>query len=300
MFHVEQKNIFYRSQTMKIDAKIKYLETRDFSVTQEEFTLYLDNSMEMLVTKPVPDLTSISKYYESENYISHTDGKRGLIEKLYQLVKKRTLKQKVSLLSKYHSSKGKLLDIGCGTGDFLAVAKRKQWTALGIEPNEKAGRFAKEKGLTLQNNIDEVKSDSIDVVTMWHVLEHIPDWEHQIKEIQRVLKKEGILMIAVPNFKSFDAAYYQQYWAAYDVPRHLWHFSQTSIQHIVNSFDFQLLGIRPMWMDSFYVSLLSEKYKTGKYNYIKAFWIGLRSNLKARKSKEYSSLLYVIQNKKGF
>ena len=131
---------------------------------------------------------------------------------------------------------------------------------------------------------------------MWHVLEHVPDVEHQIKELKRLLKPNGTIIVAVPNYKSFDAQHYGKFWAAYDVPRHLWHFSKTSIEKLVSREKMKVVKILPMVFDSFYVSLLSEKYKTGKMNFIKAFWIGLRSNVKANSTKEYSSHIYMIKN----
>ena len=131
---------------------------------------------------------------------------------------------------------------------------------------------------------------------MWHVLEHVPNVENQIAQLKRLLKPHGTIFIAVPNFKSYDANYYGNFWAAYDVPRHLWHFSKTAIQKLFAKQNLKLIKILPMILDSFYVSLLSEKYKTGKMNFVKAFYIGLLSNIKAKQNLEYSSHIYVIKN----
>ena len=238
----------------------------------------------------------LPKYYESDDYISHTDGKRSLFEKVYHWVKSYSLKKKVSLINSFHPEKGRLLDIGAGTGDFLATAKANGWQITGLEPNEKARNSAISKGVSFENDSKSIENQSFDVITMWHVLEHVPDIEQQIKDLKRLLRPNGTIIIAVPNYKSFDAKYYGEFWAAYDVPRHLWHFSKVSIEKLVAKENMKLVKILPMVFDSFYVSLLSEKYKNGKMNFFKAFYIGMQSNLKAKQSLEHSSHIYVIKN----
>ena len=272
----------------------------DYSVSKEKFDLIKDTTYGFLVTTPLPDISELAKYYETEEYISHTDTKRNLFEKVYHLVREYAIKNKVALINK-EQSKGSLLDIGCGTGDFLSAAKNNGWLVTGIEPNENA----RVKANTKTNNsvfetskLEILPENSFDVITLWHVLEHLPNLESHVKTIRKLLKPNGSLIIAVPNHKSFDANYYKQFWAAYDVPRHLWHFSQTSIKKLFKNFQIELNKTIPMKFDSFYVSLLSEKYKTGKQNIVKAFWIGFRSNLKAKHTSEYSSLIYVFKNLK--
>lgn len=281
---------------MNFSEQNVYIKVQDHSVSKENFELLLDPELELLKTHPQPALENLGSYYESEDYISHTDSKRSLFEKIYHIVKTYSLKKKVGLINSYHSQKGSLLDIGAGTGDFLVTAKASGWQTTGIEPNKNAKNLAISKGISFENSIESIENQQFDVITMWHVLEHVPDVEHQIQQLKRLLKPEGTLIIAVPNYKSFDAQYYGKFWAAYDVPRHLWHFSKTSIQKLVSRENLKLAKILPMVFDSFYVSLLSEKYKTGKMNFIKAFWIGLRSNLNAYSTKEYSSHIYVIKN----
>lgn len=276
-----------------------FLTVKDNSVSKETFELLYDENLDMLITSPQPDENTLGRYYESEDYISHTDAKRSLFEKAYHFIKNIALKNKLSLINDLQKSKGNLLDIGAGTGDFLLVAKQNGWNAIGIEPSEKAKAIAQQKGVELKSNLSEFQDHSFDLITMWHVLEHVPNLENQIKELQRLLKPNGSIVIAVPNFKSFDADYYKEFWAAYDVPRHLWHFSKTAIQKLFLAENLELQKVLPMKFDSFYVSLLSEKYKTGKMNYIKAFFIGLRSNIKAKKSLEYSSHIYVLKNAKN-
>ena len=276
-----------------------FLTVKDNSVSKEIFELLYDENLDLLITSPQPDENNLGRYYESEDYISHTDGKRSVFEKAYHFIKNIALKNKLSLINDLQKSKGNLLDIGAGTGDFLLVAKENDWKTIGFEPSEKARTIAQKKGVELKSNLSDFENNSFDVITMWHVLEHVPDLENQIKELKRLLKPNGSILIAVPNFKSFDANYYKEFWAAYDVPRHLWHFSKTAIQKLFQVENLELQKVLPMKFDSFYVSLLSEKYKTGKMNYIKAFSIGLKSNLKAKKNLEYSSHIYVLKNAKN-
>ena len=281
---------------MNVLNKKHFLTVKDHSVSKEIFDLYYDETLDMLITSPQPDLENLGRYYESEDYISHTDNKRSLFEKAYHFVKSIALKNKLNLINGEQSQKGRILDIGAGTGDFLLTAKNDGWETVGVEPSERAKNIAIEKGISFVNGIDALENNSFDVITMWHVLEHVPNLELQIQELKRLLKPTGTLIVAVPNFKSFDAKYYNEFWAAYDVPIHFWHFSKKAIQSLFGKVDMKLEKVLPMKFDSFYVSLLSEKYKTGKMNFIKAFFIGLRSNLKASGTKEYSSHIYVLKN----
>ncbi|MDQ1168062.1 bifunctional 2-polyprenyl-6-hydroxyphenol methylase/3-demethylubiquinol 3-O-methyltransferase UbiG [Flavobacterium sp. SORGH_AS_0622] len=282
---------------MNVLNKKYFLTVKDHSVSKEIFDLYYDEELDMLITSPQPELQNLGKYYESEDYISHTDNKRSLFEKAYHFVKNIALQNKLNLINCEQPKKGKLLDIGAGTGDFLLTAKNNGWETIGVEPSERAKNIAKQKGILFVEEISSLENNSLDVITMWHVLEHVPNLEFQIQELKRLLKPTGTLIVAVPNYKSFDANHYQTFWAAYDVPIHFWHFSKKSIQLLFERVDMKLEKILPMKFDSFYVSLLSEKYKTGKMNYIKAFFIGLKSNWKAKKTNEFSSHIYVLKNK---
>jgi 2-polyprenyl-3-methyl-5-hydroxy-6-metoxy-1,4-benzoquinol methylase len=281
---------------MNFENQSVFIKVTDNSVSKENFELLIDEELQLLKTHPQPSLEMLPKYYESEDYISHTDSKRSLFEKMYQLIKTYSLNKKVSLLHSFQPEKGTLLDIGSGTGDFLITAKKTGWQITGIEPNEKAKTIAISKGVTFVDNLESIPNQTFDIITMWHVLEHVPDLENQIKTLKRLLKPNGTIIIAVPNYKSYDAKYYGAFWAAYDVPRHLWHFSKTAIEKLFAKENLKLIKVLPMLFDSFYVSLLSEKYKTGKMNFIKAFYIGLKSNIKAKQNFEYSSHIYVIKN----
>jgi SAM-dependent methyltransferase len=283
---------------MDFKNPINFLTVKDHSVSGETFQLILDEELQLLKTYPQPAPEALGKYYDSDDYISHTDGKRTLFEKLYHAVKQKALRDKIKLIESLSRGRGNLLDVGAGTGDFLVEAKKNSWVITGIEPSEKANAISVSKGVVFAENLAAIKSNSQDVITMWHVLEHVPDLENEISELKRILKPDGVLVIAVPNYKSYDAKYYGQYWAAYDVPRHLWHFSKTSIKKLFAVQSLELIKVLPMKFDSFYVSLLSEKYKTGKMNFIGGFLTGLKSNLKARKNMEYSSHIYVLKNAK--
>jgi len=272
-----------------------YLQTKDFSVSQEQFKLEHNLELDMLITKPVPG--NLDSYYESDSYISHTDADTSFVDKIYQTVKKYSLRKKIKLIDIYNRDEKKLLDVGCGTGDFLIAAYNNNWNVCGVEPNENARRKAIEKGLQINTGIDELLEKKYDVITLWHVLEHLPNVSEKIKKIKNLLVEDGTLIIAVPNFKSYDATHYKKYWAAYDVPRHLSHFSKTSINKLFQKENMEIINIKPMLFDSFYVSLLSEKYKNGRQNYFKAFLVGLYSNIRAIKTKEHSSLIYIIKNK---
>ena len=272
-----------------------YLKTKDFSISQEDFELLYNEELDMLVTYPEPE--DIEKYYESNAYISHTDSKKTVVDKIYQIVKSYSLKKKLSLINSFDTKEKTLLDIGAGTGDFLCTAKDKNWNVAGVEPNTLARSKADKKGIKLYDNLNKVLDTKFEVITLWHVLEHLSNLENEIDRIVSLLTDNGTLVIAVPNFKSYDAKHYGKYWAAYDVPRHLWHFSKNTIEKLFKKHNIEIVKTKPMLFDSFYVALLSEKYKTQKQNFLKAFYIGLKSNISANSSKEYSSHIYILRKR---
>jgi 2-polyprenyl-3-methyl-5-hydroxy-6-metoxy-1,4-benzoquinol methylase len=280
--------------------KNTFLTCQDYTVSNESFDLILDEELDMLITSPKPKNEDLGKYYESEKYISHTDSKQTFFDKIYQTVKTYTVLKKVKFIDGFVDStliEKTLLDVGCGTGDFLVKAKKSNWIITGVEPNASARKIAKEKtSHKILKDISESNSSKYDVITLWHVLEHVPNLTEYISQLKQLLKPDGTLLIAVPNYRSYDAKYYGKFWAAYDVPRHLWHFSKKSIKGLFGKEKMEVVKIYPMLFDSFYVSLLSEKYKRGKQNPIKAFFVGLYSNILAIRSKEYSSHVYVIKN----
>lgn len=270
-----------------------FLEIKDHAVSGEAFRLLYDQEMEMLITDPQPQ--DIDKYYQSNSYISHTDSFRSFSDQLYHIVKKYMLWKKIRVLERYAGGVGSILDIGAGTGDFLRMARKRGWDINGVEPNPMARGLASEKQVVLKPKMEDVNNGAFDAITLWHTLEHIPDLDKQIEAILNCLKESGIIMVAVPNFKSRDAKYYKEFWAAYDVPRHLWHFSQEAIERVFKKHNVQLVKKSPLPFDAYYIALLSEKYKHGKSKYLRAFWMGMRSNLSAWRSKEYSSILYILK-----
>ena len=299
---------------MNKDNLHPFLSLNDYALTQEKFELYLNKELEMLVTIPKPTNEQLGKYYEDSAYLPHTDSNKSFFDKIYQFVKKHAIKNKVTLINSLKTESKTVLDIGIGTGDFLLACKKNGWSVTGIEPNKNARTIAQEKfEQTVDNTLSKIFYDSLkslqeshtenspkfDVITMWHVLEHVPEVENYIKQLKSFLKPNGTLIIAVPNFKSYDAFYYGKFWAAFDVPRHLYHFSKKSIKTLFGNENMIVYKIFPMKVDSFYVSLLSEKYKTGKMNYFMGFLIGLQSNLKALVSDEYSSHIYLINHQKS-
>jgi 2-polyprenyl-3-methyl-5-hydroxy-6-metoxy-1,4-benzoquinol methylase len=273
---------------------------KDHSVSGEIFELVKNETLGYLETKPQPSIEKLPDYYKSEDYISHTDSKRNLFEKAYHFVKKIALKRKLNLINSYSDKKGRLLDVGCGTGDFLEFSKQNGWSILGIEPNDEARLIANKKtnnSVYKSDHLLNLQHNSFDIITLWHVLEHLPNLDEHIAVFRRLLKRNGTLIIAVPNYRSYDAKFYKTYWAAFDVPRHLWHFSKSSIKNLMAEANMNVVKTYPMQFDAFYVSLLSEKYKTGRMKIVRPFFIGLISNLKGIWTKEYSSIIYCV--KKG-
>lgn len=278
-----------------------YIKVKDHSISGEEFQLIVNNEYGYLETTPQPLVEKLPEYYKSENYISHTNAKRNLFEKTYHVIRNMALKRKLKLINSFSSEEKNLLDIGCGTGAFLKTAKDDGWEVFGIEPNEKARDIANKSCEGSVFNIEKLevfKAQSFDVITLWHVLEHLPNLHAQVLILKTLLKPNGTLVIAVPNYKSYDAKYYKNFWAAYDVPRHLWHFSRESILRLFKTVEMKVVNTLPMVFDAFYVSLLSEKYKNSLLKIIPAFFIGWLSNSKAKRSGEFSSLIYVIKNDK--
>ncbi len=270
-----------------------YLTTKDFAVTGEEFNLEYDPELDMLRTVAEP--ACLDNYYKSPDYISHTDAQTTFQDKAYHLIKHLSLRRKMSWIRKFFPDPGSLLDIGAGTGDFVSIALKDGWTASGIEPNAIAREKARSKGVRLEENMDQYSERTFKVISLWHVLEHIPHPQEYIRLLTSKLAPGGLLFIAVPNFRSYDAHHYGKFWAAYDVPRHLSHFSRNAIHRLFLDIGFKIIDSKPMSFDSYYIALLSEKYKTGNRNYLKAFLIGLISNVRAWRTKEYSSILYILR-----
>ena len=277
-----------------------FLVCKDYTVSQENFNILSCKGCGFKFTNPRPDNTVLGNYYKAESYVSHTNSKKGIVNKLYHLVRNHTLKSKIKMISSY-VSRGTVLDYGCGTGMFLSAINKAGWDTFGMEPDDNARKMASEQGLNVFSDKDRVNTYVTDkkfnAITLWHVLEHVTDMPETLSFFKKKLSKEGVLIIAVPNHASYDARYYKEFWAAYDVPRHLHHFDIKSMTSLVEQAGFKLQETKPMKFDSFYVSMLSEKYKTGSVSLLRAFWIGLQSNLKAKDTHSYSSTIYVFRHK---
>jgi 2-polyprenyl-3-methyl-5-hydroxy-6-metoxy-1,4-benzoquinol methylase len=276
------------------------LTCKDYTVSQEKFRIVVCGSCGFKFTNPRPDDEVLGNYYKSEDYISHSNTRKGFVSKLYHVVRNYTLQRKLGLVSKY-VSRGTILDYGCGTGVFLNVCKKAGWETYGSEPDAGASLIASNSGLTVFSGKDQINNAlghlKFDVITLWHVLEHVTDLDETLSFFNSRLNTSGILVVAVPNHRSFDAMHYREFWAAYDVPRHLYHFHKDTIERLLSRFDFNLCETLPMKFDSFYVSMLSEKYKNGSVNYFRPFINGLRSNLKAKRPSDYSSVIYIFKKK---
>lgn len=281
---------------------LHFTDTVDFSVTKEKFSLMKCSHCATLATLPQPDETEIQRYYQSNQYISHTNQSESrLISILYKTARGYALKRKRKLIEAL-KTKGCLLDIGCGTGSFLREMKNTGWKVYGVEPATAARRQAE---MLLQQplfeSLEQAANLKVSVITMWHVLEHLHRPDAALKLCYECLEENGLLVMALPNYCSYDAQYYQNYWAGYDVPRHLWHFNQEAIRMLAERQGFYISNVLPMKLDSFYISLLSEKYFNGQKNplarYIKALLSGIKSNIKAGKSGQYSSLIYLATKK---
>jgi 2-polyprenyl-3-methyl-5-hydroxy-6-metoxy-1,4-benzoquinol methylase len=275
-----------------------FISGKDFFLTGESFEIVNCHRCGFRFTNPRPQAEELGKYYESTEYISHSDSRKGLFASVYQLVRKYTLARKLSLINKYQR-KGKVLDIGCATGQFLNYMALHGWEAIGIEPDLKTREHAISKyGLSVfpEEHLNSFEKLSFDVITMWHVLEHVSDLNGRMSQIKSLLKPQSTLIIALPNCNSYDAKKYKGFWAGYDLPRHLYHFSKQDVTLLVEKHGFKVVKILPMKFDAFYVSLLSEKYKSGKMRWLPALWNGFWSNLSSGSGNGHSSLIYVIKN----
>ncbi len=286
----------------KSERFLNYAEITDHAVSKENFILCKCSNCELLFTNPRPTENKIGPYYNFPEYYSHEDKAKNLTQWIYQKVRNYTISKKVDFI-RHLKRKGKLLDYGCGTGEFLKAAKNKGWKISGIEPNEKARNQANLKlNEKVKNSIEELnKNSDYDIITLFHVLEHIHELRKILKNIITHLNSDGYLIIAVPNADSWDCKKYGKYWAGWDVPRHLYHFNSKSIQALQTEFNLELKEVKPMKFDSFYVSLLSEGYLQKDSSLLSRYWsafkAGIKSNHSAKTPGQFSSNIFIFQKK---
>lgn len=280
----------------------KIFACKDYTVSNEIFDVWECAVCSLRFTQDVPDQASIGPYYKSDAYISHSDTEKGLVNKVYKIARNYTLNWKIKLVKSQLGNRfqnSSLLDIGTGTGAFLHKAAQSCCSVTGLEPDEGARKICQDKyNLQVQTpeKLFDFASGEFDVVTLWHVLEHVHLLHEYMDQIKRVLKKEGVALIALPNYTSLDAQQYKEYWAAYDVPRHLYHFSPFSMERLTAQHGLKLVDSVPMWLDAFYIAMLSEEYKNGQGNLVAALLKGLQSDINAYKNKvTCSSLVYIIR-----
>jgi len=280
-----------------------FLKADDYFLSRENFSLLKCTKCGFVFTQDPPDESKIGKYYESDEYISHNDSTPGFSNILYRFSRKIMLKKKRNILRKVTGlKKGGLLDIGSGTGHFLSEMRNSGWDVNGVEINKKAREYSvSTSGIDVYppSEISAFSSGNFDCITLWHVLEHFENPFEYMIEIQRMLKPEGILIVALPNCSSFDAEHYKEYWSAYDVPRHLWHFNPETFKLFAEKNGFGISSIRTLPLDVFYISMLSEKYKGTKLYFIQGIIKGLWFSLLSSFSKEKSSSLIYVASKQN-
>ncbi|MDP1621813.1 MAG: methyltransferase domain-containing protein [Bacteroidales bacterium] len=279
-----------------------FLDIKDHFLTGELFSIQKCDTCGFKFIDPRPDKMEIGRYYQSEDYISHDAKKSNIISRIYKLVRVVSIKSKYILVRK-HVQHGMILDIGCGTGEFLHYCNSRGFDVTGVEPNDKANQYAQEvNGIPVFKRLSEMPENQgcFHCITMWHVLEHVHDLNETIRLVKSRLHPDGIFIVAVPNCNSWDAKEYGKFWAAYDVPRHLYHFTAATMKKLVANHGFEIRKKIPQKFDAYYVSMLSEKYRTGRNNYFKALFFGFWSNLQAGKyDRGSSSQIFVLSLKKS-
>jgi 2-polyprenyl-3-methyl-5-hydroxy-6-metoxy-1,4-benzoquinol methylase len=295
--------IYERLDNCPVCGKTEFrnkLVVEDKTVSHESFAIVQCTACGFQFTNPRPAAADIGRYYESDAYVSHNSAAAGFINQAYKVARFFTMRRKVALLNKLAARRGQLLDYGCGTGHFLEAAKGAGWQVAGLEPNARAREEASRRlgGVPISaEGLGTFEPGTFDAITLWHVLEHVHTLNETLAQLVALLKPDGVLIIAVPNAESLDAQHYREQWAAYDVPRHLYHFVPKTITQLLKKHKMAVTQTLPMPLDAYYVSMLSERNRNeragGMLAVLKA---GYKSNQYAAQHEgQYSSLIYVAR-----
>jgi SAM-dependent methyltransferase len=278
----------------------KELSCKDYVATGDRFDLTRCTNCTFLFTNPRPDGAHIGKYYQSDRYVSHAGSKDQFtfMYKVYDLVRDYSIKSKLNLIKKHHNS-GRLMDLGCGLGYFLhGAVVDKTFDAIGVDISNDAINYVKQKfGYKIhpESDLDSFAANSFDIITQWHVLEHVHLLNERMKQLYKILKPNGTLFIAVPNCDSWDAKHYGEFWDGYDVPRHLYHFNKKSFSLLMNNHGFAVVDIKPMPFDAPYISMRSEVHKGNSFEFVRGAAKGLASTVSALSSGNHSSLMFIVK-----
>ena len=285
MFHVEKKKIFFSKKALKDNQSI-------YSGSEVDIIYSKELGLAKTVFKKDRHL---KENISSSEYLPHSKRKLTLVSLLYSFARALMFAYKHKMIEKIISKKSKILDFGSGTGDFLLYMKRKNHQVYGVEPNKAAREISSKNGIIPFENLKQLQGAKFHTITLWHVLEHLQDPSQAIKSFHKMLDKEGVLIVAVPNLESHDALHYKNFWAALDIPRHLWHFTSKGVLKIVQENGFSFVKVFPLWFDTLYISYLSERNRSKKFALIRGVFKGIYFNLKSFKTKKYSSLTFVFR-----
>ena len=288
MFHVE---LMMKKNKSKLLYKV-----RDHLVSQESFDVYWDEK-EQIGWTDFKNTSDLSAYYQSADYYSHQEQPKTFIQKIYSFARGLMFHYKHNIISLFLFKGASILDVGSGTGDFLSFMNLKGYDVTGVENNPKARLISQKNDIKIHESISEIQDHSFDLITLWHVLEHLPDPEEAFKNTINLLNKSGHLIIAAPNIYSLDKEHYRENWAGFDVPRHLWHFSTHFLINLAGKYNFELIRTKPLLLDALYISFLSEKDKGHHFSFLRGMVKGVYFNLRAFRSGRYSSLIYVFKKR---
>lgn len=274
-----------------------FLIGKDYLVTEESFCIVSCNQCGFKFTNPRPSPEKLHEYYQSDEYISHQTKANNPLSWIYKLARAHAIAKKLRWISELDVDGKTMLDYGCGTGSFLKAAAKKGWTVTGIEPSDLAAKQAASKNIEIFGQIEGLEpNQKFNIITLWHVLEHVPDLNPILEKLKSKISPKGCMIIAVPNSDSYDASKYGAFWAAYDLPRHLYHFTKASMKRLLKKHQLKLEDTIPLTMDAYYISLLSEKYKGRPNAFLAAVKSGRQSNRYAKHNDQnYSSLIYIVR-----